>query len=136
MYHLFSILNDAFNKLKVNDYHLSEKITEFINLSLAENESIFEDADDKVGLISTRLLLKQSKISLPNYVKRIKNFMDLEYINSFKKIIDSVILNDNYHFSIKLKIISNDKLNIHIFDSSINLKVRNLIREIKYSVYI
>lgn len=75
MCHLFSILNDAFNKLKVIDYHLSEKITEFINLSLAENESIFEDADDKVGLISTRLLLNQTKISLPNYVKRIKKLL-------------------------------------------------------------
>lgn len=75
MCHLFSILNDAFNKLKEIDYHLSEKITEFINLSLAENESIFEDADDKVGLISTRLLLNQTKISLPNYVKRIKKLL-------------------------------------------------------------
>lgn len=133
---LFSILNDALNKLKVLDYSLSAKVTEFINRSLAENESILEDADDKVGLISTRLMLKQSKTSLPNYIKRIKSFKGLDDIDSFKKMIDSIILDGNYHFYIKLKVISDDKLNAHIYDSSINLKVGNLIREVKYSVYI
>lgn len=133
---LFSILNHAFNHLKSLEYSLSTVLTKCINELVQTNNSILNDTESKIDCISTNLLLNKSKSLLPSYIKRIRSFKDLSDIKSFRKLVESVTIDFDYIFLIKLNVINNNKMNQRIFDSSVYLKVGNIMKEMKHSIYI
>lgn len=134
---LFLILNDALVNISKG---LNSFIPEISNHIKSQLLMIEENADsstsDTISYLTQKLVLTNSKDSLPPFIKKLRSYKSLSNIDDFRNLIQKVIITENYDFIVKLKIIENDQINYEIFSSSINLKVKSRLSDIKYSVYI
>ena len=133
---LFSIINDAVITLKKSEINVSEIISDFISKSIQILDNVIDHTSDKITSISNRLIYVQSKKTLPNFIKKIKTFQPLDDISKIKQVVDYVNIDNNYHFHIKLSLIKNGQLNVPLLDSSINLKIGNIYKDVSYTLYI
>lgn len=133
---LFSIINEAVITLKKSELNISEIISDFISKNIQKLDSEIDHTSDKITSISNRLIYVQSKKTLPNSIKKIKTFQPLDDISKIRQVVDCVNIDGNYHFHIKLSIIKNGQLNVPLLDSSINLKMGNIYKDVSYTLYV
>lgn len=133
---LFSIINHALVNLKKSDLNMSSVISQIIDSRIQSINNFTDDSVDKLLLISKRLMYTQSKKALPNFIKRIKSIQNLEDIEKIRNIIDFVNIDGDYHFHIKLSLIKNGQLNMNLISSNISLKIGNVHKNVKYTLYV
>lgn len=133
---LFLILNHAIQNTKDVITKVSTDVSKFIGEKLNSiNESLLTTEINSVELLTEKIIFLQSKRDLSSFIRKFKNTAMLSSVEDFRIIIQKVIIDENYRFSIKLNLIGNHDTNIEIIRSTINLKIGSANKDVHYIVY-
>lgn len=134
---LYKIINASLDKLSKSINELGSSFSEIINNSLYKCDlSLKSNPENKIDMLSNKVLLLEAKKKLPSFIKSIKNFSDLDVVVDFRKLISGVEIIDDDTIKVKLSLVSDAILNYPVFESTISLKIGNSIKDITYYLFI
>lgn len=134
---LFLVLNNALSKLSrltiENSAVFSSVIDNFMNKIEKE---ISKNENTRLSLLSKRAMLLESKRKLPIFIRRLKNYYELDNIEDFKFFVRNVEILDEGEIKINLNLLLDDVINIPLLNSSISLRVGNAQKDVPFFVFV
>lgn len=134
---LYAMLNNALGKLSIQSFQFTSETSLLLNNKIAECEGILLiDPEHKLETLKKKTSLIAASKKLLSFSKQLKNYSLLNDVRDFKKFVRLVEMIDNTSFAIRLSLVEDNSLDTLVLQSSVNLKVGNLYRDVSFFIYL
>ncbi len=134
---LFALLNNALGKLSMQSFQFASETSSLLNSKISEcDELLSVDVENKLETLTRKVSLIAASKKLLSFSKQVKNYSLLHDVRDFKKLVRLVEIIDSTSFAIRLSLVEDNSLDTLVLQSSVNLKVGNLYRDVTFFIYL